>query len=146
MSKHAEPIALYGSLKERQLLIWTWLLFVLYALFIAGLTLMPAAEKGSLADLDSYGISGLDKLLHVLTYLLFAMLALCVSRQYRFYMSMLIGLMLFGSLLEVFQGILHLGRESSFSDAVANLSGVILGGLLSCYLERHAAQKSNRNR
>lgn len=142
MRKHAEPISLYVSLKERQLLIWVWLLLSLYAAFIAGLTLMPAAEKGSLADLDSYGISGLDKLLHILTYMLFAMLALCVSRQYRFYIIMLIGLMLFGSLLEVFQGILHLGRESSFSDAVANLSGVILGGLLSWYLERHAAIKS----
>ncbi|MEI8592637.1 VanZ family protein [Photobacterium sp. Hal280] len=146
MSKHTEPISLYVSLKARQLLIWIWLLFILYGVFIAGLTLMPAAEKGSLADLDSYGISGLDKLLHGLTYMLFAMLALCVSRQYRFYTTLLVGLMMFGSLLEVFQGILHLGRESSFSDAVANLSGVMLGGLLSWYLERHAANKSNRNR
>lgn len=107
---------------------------------------MPAAEKGSLADLDSYGISGLDKLLHVLTYMFFAMLALCVSQQYRFYFTLLIGLMIFASLLEIFQGILDLGRESSFSDAVANLSGVMLGGLLSWYLERHAATKSGRKR
>ncbi|NAW88510.1 hypothetical protein [Photobacterium halotolerans] len=146
MRKHAEPISLYVSLKERQLLIWIWLLFGLYAVFIAGLTLMPAAEKGSLADLDSYGISGLDTLLHVLTYMFFAMLALCVSQQYRFYLTLLIGLMIFASLLEIFQGILDLGRESSFSDAVANLSGVMLGGLLSWYLERHAAIKSGRRR
>ncbi|MCG2837751.1 hypothetical protein L6J37_13000 [Photobacterium sp. WH77] len=146
MREHAEPISLYVSLKERQLLIWIWLLFSLYAASIAGLTLMPAAEKGSLADLDTYGISGLDKLLHVLTYMLFAMLALCVSQQYRFYLTLLIGLMIFGSLLEVFQGVLHLGRQSSFSDAVANLSGVMLGGLLSWYLERHAAMKSSRKR
>nr|WP_284694941.1 VanZ family protein [Photobacterium galatheae] len=123
--------ALYLQLKTRKLLHCARALFWGHGLLITWLTLMPPAEKGTLTDLKSYGIAHLDFILHALCYGLFATLALLISKHRQRYLYVLMCLGFYGSLLEALQGTLQPGRESSISDAMANLTGVILGGLLS---------------
>ncbi|QUJ69325.1 hypothetical protein KDD30_21375 (plasmid) [Photobacterium sp. GJ3] len=120
-------------------------LFLLHALLITGLTLMPAAEPGSLTDLNSYDVTGLDALLHAGCYALLAMLALPVHKYIPHYIRLLFLLGLYGTMLEASQSFLQPGRESSLADGLANLAGIILGGWLSCALIQHRRSPSKRS-
>ncbi|MDO6705884.1 hypothetical protein [Photobacterium sp. 1_MG-2023] len=120
-------------------------LFLLHALLITGLTLMPAAEAGSLTDLKSYGVTGLDAILHAGCYALLAMLALPIHKYIPHYIRLLFLLGLYGTVLEASQSFLQPGRESSLADALANLAGVMLGGWLSCSAIKSRRSPSKRS-
>ncbi|GAB6260637.1 VanZ family protein [Photobacterium sp. CCB-ST2H9] len=122
---------LYQEIKIRKLQFFALALFWGHGFLITWLTLMPPAEKGALTDLKSYGIAHLDFILHAMCYGLFAGYALLISKHLRRYSYMLLLLVLYGSFLETIQSMVQPGRESSVSDAIANLTGVVLGGVIS---------------
>lgn len=71
------------------------------------------------------GLPHLDKLQHLLAYgVLSALTALSLPRVPA---GPVLALILYGAFLEVLQGMMPLGREASFADALANTVGVLAG-------------------
>ena len=101
----------------RLLKLW-YLLGVLMMLFVAAVSLMPVT-----------GVGASDKLLHIVTYFVlggwFGLLA--PSRMALIWSA--IGLMLFGILLELLQGLTGY-RYAEWGDVLANGSGILAGVLL----------------
>lgn len=71
------------------------------------------------------GLPHLDKFQHLLAYgVLSALTALSLPRVPA---GPVLALILYGAFLEVLQGMMPLGREASFTDALANTVGVLAG-------------------
>lgn len=95
-------------------------IFVVYGVVVALASLQP----GGGSFIGSY-----DKLVHFLTYSLFAVLAYRIVASGRHYLFVCIGIVTYSGLLEVAQSFVP-GREMSALDLLANASGVVLGALL----------------
>jgi len=89
------------------------LVLVAYALLVAVLSLRPA---------DSTEIGSWDKLLHLVTYAIFAVLALRATGTSRGFVVACLGVMVYGGLLEVAQSYVP-GRVMSGYDLLANGRG-----------------------
>ncbi len=84
--------------------------------FVATVSLIPISNDG--------GVS--DKLMHLLTYLVLSSWFSLLVMQARSLLSVGIGLILFGILIEMFQAMTSY-RSAEFADAVANSLGVLIG-------------------
>ncbi|MGR2767750.1 VanZ family protein [Photobacterium ganghwense] len=119
-----------------------WFGAVASTLFIAYISLVPAQNEPEFADLQQYGILFLDKILHLIAYGGLTFLFLCTSQLRRYPRATCLALILYGSLLELTQGLLPLGREFSLFDALANVLGVLIIG--SAFIYRQKKQKARR--
>jgi len=112
----------------------------LYLATIAALSLMPAR------DLPHFTVfSSLDKAVHISMYLGLSFLA-CWSyeisrdRMKPIYL-LLLGVFMYGVLMEILQRTMHNGRNFDFKDMIANLTGAIAGILIFRYLDRMRTEK-----
>jgi VanZ family protein len=95
-------------------------LFVLYAAFIAVVSLRPA---------DGAALGSWDKLLHLLAYSVFALLAYRVASEPRKYSAICLGILVYSGLIEIAQSFMP-GRMMSVYDMVANALGIVLGAVV----------------
>lgn len=94
--------------------------FVFYAAFVAVVSLRPASG----ASLEPW-----DKVFHLGTYAIFALLGYRVVREPREYFYLCVGIVAYGGLMEVGQSFMP-GRVMSGYDFLANTLGVVLAGLV----------------
>ena len=95
-------------------------LFVSYAMLVAFLSLQPG---------DGLSTGSYDKVAHIVTYSIFALLALRLNLSGRQYMYLCIGIVAYSGLLEVAQSFVP-GRVMSALDLIANTLGVAFSVLL----------------
>ena len=103
------------------------ILFVLYALVIAYLSLMPTVAP--------VGVRHGDKVGHLLAYAVFALLALFAVNNRRQFYQWSLGIIAFGLAMEGLQSMIP-GRMMSFWDFVANSVGVVLAIVISSWLPK----------
>ena len=94
---------------------------VAYGFLVAFVSLRPGSGS---TVFDPY-----DKLAHLVTYAVFALLAASPGLSRQRYLVLLFGLMLYGGLLEIAQSFIP-GRFMSVSDFFANTLGLVIGGIL----------------
>jgi VanZ family protein len=94
--------------------------FILYAGIVTVTSLLP----GSGAAVDN-----LDKVVHLLVYYIFAVLAYRALGNKRHFPYMCLGIIAYGALLELSQSYVP-GREMSIYDLLANIGGVVLGAVV----------------
>ncbi|WP_165312845.1 VanZ family protein [Vibrio ziniensis] len=110
-------------------------LLSLYTLLIAYVTLSSDSSSDSVVpDLNTFGISNLDKLAHTGAYALFYILAVTGFGMKRL-KSIRAILLIYGMILEILQTWVP-QREPSLEDFLANLLGVILGSLVMFVLDK----------
>ena len=91
--------------------------FIVFAIIVAVTSLRPG---------DGVNIDPLDKVVHLLVYYIFAVLGYRALSNKRYYLSLCLGIVAYGVLMEFGQS--HIpGREMSALDMLANTLGVILG-------------------
>ncbi|WP_370577357.1 VanZ family protein [Photobacterium sp. BZF1] len=114
---------------------------VIYSLFIGYVSLLDnSSPTSNVPSIDSFGISHLDKILHLGAYGLFASIAvLTFKNKVIQYLSCLF-IIIFSALLEYFQSTIYL-RQPSLTDFLANCIGVILGLVLINYLSPFLSKK-----
>ena len=93
------------------------IIFLVYAAVVAFVSLQPASGEG---------IEHLDKLVHLLVYYIFAVLAWRSLANKRYYILMCLGIVAYGGLIELGQSYIPT-REMSGYDLLANTLGVVLG-------------------
>jgi VanZ family protein len=93
------------------------LIFAVYAVAIAFVSLSPGS-----------GISGAhwDKVVHLITYAVFAALGYRIVREGRGYLFLCLGIIVYSGLIEVAQSYMP-GRVMSGYDLLANAVGVAIG-------------------
>ncbi|MGV8136176.1 MAG: VanZ family protein [Mangrovibacterium sp.] len=81
---------------------------------------------------DAGGIPNFDKFVHFVLYFVMAVLSLFVFSGYKPSHKIIIVtlIFIFSFFIEVMQGIMPFGRTFSFTDLLANLSGILTGLLL----------------
>lgn len=94
--------------------------FVIYA----GIVTVTSLSPGSDVRLD-----GLDKVVHLLVYYIFAVLGYRMLGNKQRYSYVCIGIIVYSALLELAQSYVP-GRHMSGYDLVANIAGVVLGALV----------------
>lgn len=94
-------------------------IFVFYGLLVSLASLAPGS---------SVPMEGWDKLLHFLTYGLFAILGSTIAGPSRTYLYVCIGIIVYSGLIEVGQSFIP-GRFMSGYDLVANALGVMIGAI-----------------
>ena len=105
-----------------------------FALAFLAITIVSLIPGGAMYDLNSWEIN--DKLGHFASY---GILALCgmfavSTRRVRLVGGGFIGL--YGAFLEVMQSYVGWDRQASWGDIAANLTGVLVGGVLALLLVR----------
>lgn len=107
---------------EKDLCLWkAWYgLGILMLLVVAVLSLMPVPDTG-------VGVN--DKLAHVVTYFTLASWFALLAPQRAALLWTVVGLLAFGVLLEVLQGMTGY-RYAEWADIAANASGTLVGALL----------------
>ncbi len=102
---------------------------VCYALLVAYLSLQPSVGRQ---------LGHMDKLAHFATYLVFALLAVAVTRSTRSRLHACLAIILFSTALEFTQRLVP-GRVFSLADLLANALGVGTAMLLTLWLWRPVA-------
>lgn len=69
-----------------------------------------------------------DKLLHFISYFILSTMGVAAFRARRPALLVGLGLIVLGGMLEILQG--FVGRQTSFTDQLANTLGVLAGGIL----------------
>ena len=117
----------------------------LYLLTIAALSLMPAR------DLPHFTVfSAIDKVVHISMYLGLSFLA-CWSyeinreRMKPIYV-LLVGVFMYGVLMEILQRTMHNGRNFDFKDMVANLTGAIVGIIIYRFFDRKRTENTGKQK
>ena len=117
----------------------------LYLLTIAALSLMPAR------DLPHFTVfSAIDKVVHISMYLGLSFLA-CWSyeinreRMKPIYV-LLVGVFMYGVLMEILQRTMHNGRNFDFKDMVANLTGAIVGIIIYRFFDRIRTENTGKQK
>jgi len=93
------------------------LLFIGYILALTAASLTPGE--------DLPAINYNDKIAHFAAYFLLALSACALALPTRKLHSLLLGIVLYGIVIEACQGLLIPGRHASLFDAIANTFGVI---------------------
>ncbi|MBT6236616.1 MAG: VanZ family protein [Bacteroidetes bacterium] len=117
---------------------------VLWTLFIASSCLLPASAFKKFT-FDS--LSQLDKLIHLILYVVFVMLwALSLKRvlTIKEKLVLLLVSVAYGVLIEVLQSAMALGRAYDIDDIIANTVGCFLGILLMSFIARKMPLLKNR--
>jgi VanZ family protein len=117
---------------------------VLWTLFIASSCLLPASAFKKFT-FDS--LSQLDKLIHLILYVVFVMLwALSLKRvlTIKEKLVLLLVSVAYGVLIEVLQSAMALGRSYDIDDIIANTVGCFLGILLMSFIARKMPLLKNR--
>ncbi|MDB4174390.1 VanZ family protein [Bacteroidia bacterium] len=117
---------------------------VLWTLFIASSCLLPASAFKKFT-FDS--LSQLDKLIHLILYVVFVMLwALSLKRvlTIKEKLVLLLVSVAYGVLIEVLQSAMALGRAYDIDDIIANTAGCFLGILLMSFIARKMPLLKNR--
>lgn len=94
--------------------------FFIYAGIVAFTSLNPSGGRG---------LDNLDKVVHLLVYYIFAVLAYRMLGDKRHYLLLCLGVIAYGGLLELGQSFVP-GRDMSGYDLLANTIGVVLGALV----------------
>ena len=117
----------------------------LYLATIAALSLMPAR------DLPHFTVfSAIDKVVHISMYLGLSFLA-CWSyeinreRMKPIYV-LLVGVFMYGVLMEILQRTMHNGRNFDFKDMVANLTGAIVGIIIYRFFDRKRTENTGKQK
>ena len=100
--------------------------FAMYSLVVA----FASLSSGTAVSVESW-----DKLAHLLTYGLFAVLGFGLVTTSRAYLFVCLGIVLYSGLMELGQSFVP-GRHMSAYDLVANVLGVLLGATLITKLPR----------
>jgi VanZ family protein len=95
-------------------------LFVFYTVFIAFVSLQPAS---------GISIGNWDKVFHLASYAVFAVLAYGVVQNPRHYIYLCVAIVAYGALMEFGQSFMP-GRFMSGYDFLANTLGVMLGAVM----------------
>ena len=98
--------------------------FVIYGLLVSLASLSPGS---------SVSIEVWDKLLHFMTYGLFAIVGFTIAGSSRTYLCVCLGIVAYSGLIEVGQSFIP-GRFMSGYDLVANALGVMLGAIFVRFL------------
>lgn len=101
--------------------------FIHYGAAIAFWIVIAVVAWGELGP-GTIGFDVWDKLQHFAAYALLAALITVTLEARKWWLWGLLGLVIYGGLLEILQGLV--GRDMSFLDEVANTLGVIAGGSL----------------
>ena len=106
-----------------------------YLVVIALLSLLPSYD---IPDIQLF--PGADKLVHMCMYLGLSVLA-CWSydishHRMKFMYLLLVGVFMYGVLMEILQRTMHNGRSFDFKDMIANLTGAIIGLVIYKYLDK----------
>lgn len=112
-------------------LIWTWRRPLLALWGLAVVSVVVGSVLPSLAPPDIYD---LDKLIHCGAYALLAGLPMATLANRRLGWVLAITMACLGAGVEVVQAVAVEGREGSVLDALANVAGVTLGGLVGAWL------------
>lgn len=96
------------------------LVFICYGAVVTFVSLRPATGPG---------VEHLDKLMHLLTYYIFAVFGYRILVRGRHYWAVCLGIIAYGGVLEVAQSYTP-GRVMSGYDMLANTLGVGLGALV----------------
>ncbi len=75
-----------------------------------------------------------DKMLHIIFYCLFVMAPILMSGRWQIIVPVMLGLLFLGGVIEILQSLVP-GRNASFDDIYANISGAF-SGLIIGYLIR----------
>ncbi len=102
------------------------LILLSYALLVAYVSLRP----GGAGVIEPW-----DKLGHLVTYALFALLAFPASGRGWRYVALCVAILAYSGLLEIGQSFMP-GRVMSALDLLANLAGILVGALASVVLRR----------
>ena len=112
---------------------------IMYLGIIAILSLMPAYDLPHITVFANF-----DKLVHFSMYFGAAILAcwsMDISRErMKPIYYLLIGVFMYGVLMEILQRTMHNGRNFEFKDMIANLTGAIVGIIVYRYLDRKRAE------
>ncbi len=112
-----------------------------YLAVIAMLSLMPSY------DLPHFTVfKGIDKVVHICMYLGLAFLAgwsfeISRERMKPLYL-LLVGVFMYGVLMEILQRTMHNGREFDFKDMLANLTGAVIGLMIYRFFDRKRREAS----
>lgn len=108
----------------QMLLVWC------YALIIGYVSLVDdSSPENIVPDLNSFGIVDLDKIAHAAAYALFVWLALSIFRSPKAAIISCILIAIYSLILELMQELVP-SRETSLSDFLANVVGILLGAIL----------------
>lgn len=106
------------------------IIMVIYQGIIAALSLLPLKD---LPDVPLF--PGEDKLIHISMYFMMAIVLLWGFRYKSFNRWFIYGfIVLWGFSMEVIQLLMHVGRNFSMLDMLANVTGAFLGTVLFHYL------------
>ena len=106
---------------------------VYYTLFLIILYLIPVPD----IDFPSFQLFGIDKLVHFIMYFSLTILWCLASESfYKSNFKLLLSVIFFGFVLEIFQHILPFGRYFDSSDLLANSLGVIFGIIILYYIKK----------
>ena len=106
-------------------------------LFLAYGCLVCFTSLVSLPSVSDYSIPHLDKLLHLVTYAVFAVLGYRVAKTKSAFLYICIGIVIFSGLMEILQSFMP-DRMMSAADLVANMLGV----LLACFFIKQLSVRS----
>jgi len=98
------------------------IVFFIFAGIVALTSLSPSGD-------DNVGIAHLDKVVHLLTYYIFAVLGYRMLTDKKFYPYLCIGIIAYSGLIEIGQSYIP-GRDMSAFDMLANIAGVVLGAMV----------------
>lgn len=107
-----------------------FILAISWLIFIAVLHALPANNFSSFSFLDWLHV---DKLVHVFMFLVaFILLAFAVEKQYTqsTYRYIIVGLAIYGLVLEFSQDFLFDNRSLDIFDWLADICGILIGGLI----------------
>lgn len=99
----------------------------IWLLLITLLCMIPQEELP-----NAGGIPHIDKLVHFVLYFVLSVLALFVLSKHKSSrkLAIIATIFIFSFLIEIMQEIMPFGRAFSFTDLIANLSGILTGLLL----------------
>ncbi|WP_373054805.1 VanZ family protein [Vibrio salinus] len=126
------------------------ILLVIFASLIGYVSLSGGTTPNiHIPSMNSYGINHLDKILHLLAYLIFTCLGALIFHKKRSLNLYYLGLFFYSLALELLQIPMPL-RQASFSDLSANILGILTGIILNYLLKKrimyvYTHQISSRN-
>ncbi|MCB1675919.1 MAG: VanZ family protein [Halioglobus sp.] len=96
------------------------IVFFVYAGIVAAMSLSPGSGQG---------VGHLDKVVHLLTYYIFAVFGYRMLANKQYCLFVYLGIIAYGGLIELGQSYVP-GRHMSKFDVLANIAGVVRGALV----------------
>lgn len=109
--------------------------FIAYAAIVTATSLRPGTGAG---------VEHLDKVVHLLTYYIFAVLGYRFLTNKQYYPYICLGIIAYGGLIEVGQSYIP-GRDMSGYDFLANTLGVALGAMVMKFKRQNERSQPGRS-